>query len=71
MAEPIEITDEELHAYVDGELTPERRRCVELRMVEDPALRARASTLRMLHYFIVAAYRELPLLANSVAKTST
>ena len=56
-----EISDEQLQAYVDGEVTPECRRRIELGIAEDPALRARVSAVRMLQYFIFAAYRNPPM----------
>lgn len=43
------IDDAEIHAYVDGQLTPDRLAAVEAALREDPALAARVAGLRELN----------------------
>src|SRR6185436_2098386 len=43
------MSDPQLHAYLDGELSPDERAALEQALARDPALRARLAELRGLH----------------------
>jgi anti-sigma factor RsiW len=46
MSRPLPLSDDDLHGYADGQLTPERAREVAALMQQDPALAARAAEIR-------------------------
>ena len=52
------ITEEELHAYVDGQLEPDRREAVERYLRENPEEAARAADFRMQRDALRAAFAE-------------
>jgi anti-sigma factor RsiW len=53
------VTEADLHAYFDGELTPERRRAVEAYLAAHPADAARIESYREHDMLIRRAYRPL------------
>jgi anti-sigma factor RsiW len=53
------VTEADLHAYFDGELTPERRRAVEAYLAAHPADAARLESYREHDMLIRRAYRPL------------
>ncbi len=53
---PDGVSDQELHAFLDGELSPRRRLAVEARLAADPALAARLREYRLLGERLHARY---------------
>ncbi len=53
------VTELDLHAYIDGELSPERAAAVEAAMAGDPVLAARVRDFQADKQALVDAYRRL------------
>jgi anti-sigma factor RsiW len=56
---PQAVTELDLHAYIDGELSPERAAAVEAAMADDPALAARVRAFQADRQALVDTYRRL------------
>jgi anti-sigma factor RsiW len=78
MTDPVEpVTEAELHAYFDGELSPERRRAVEAYLMVHPEDADRLESYRGQDMLIRRAYRTLaerplsPRLLSAVTRRAT
>ena len=56
---PEAVTEPDLHAYIDGELSPERAAAVEAAMADDPALAKRVRDFQADKQALVDTYRRL------------
>ena len=56
---PQAVTELDLHAYIDGELSPERAAAVEAAMAGDPALAERVRDFQADRQALVDTYRRL------------
>jgi anti-sigma factor RsiW len=56
---PQDVTELDLHAYIDGELSAERAAAVEAAMADDPALAERARAFQADRQALVDTYRRL------------
>lgn len=56
---PHAVTEPDLHAYIDGELSPERAATVEAAMADDPALAERVRAFQEDRQALVDTYRRL------------
>jgi anti-sigma factor RsiW len=56
---PLAVTELDLHAYIDGELSPERAAAVEAAMAGDPALAERVRDFQADRQALADTYRRL------------